>query len=122
MAEYDINEIFEPVILKIGDNKFKLRERTKTLGAKVDPIQKQLVELPADVKDPEVAELTIELIDTVLVPVEVEGVPRRHAKTVLAKAYAADEIGLDRLQAISEFLSEKFGDRRRPTSALLSDG
>lgn len=122
MAEYDLSQIFEDVVLRIDDQKFRLRERTHSLAAKAGLIRERLDALADDAADPEVAEPLMDLIDLLLEPVQVDGQTKRHAKTVLAKAYKQEEIGLDRLVAISGFLEEKFDDRRRPTSEMVSDG
>lgn len=119
MAEYDLSQIFEDVILKIGDNKFKLRERTPSLTERVSAIRAEILAMPDDAPDRDGAAKIIELVDAYLEPVDVEGETRRHAKTVLSKSYKAEEIGLDRIVAIQQFLDEKFEDRRRPTSELL---
>ena len=119
MAEYDMGDLFEDVVLKIGDHRFKLRERTISLSAKAEPLAQQLDEIPDDADDQVGAALLIELIDVLLEPLGDGNGTRSHAKTVLSKAYKNEEIGVDRLMAITEFLQEKFSDRR-PTSAATS--
>lgn len=118
MAEYQIADIFEDVVLNIEDFRFTLKERTHSLGAKVEPLQAKLRELPDDAEDPAYAALLIDLIDLVLEPQGDTNGTRKHAKTILTPAYKNEKIGLDRLVALSDFLNDKMENRRRPTSAL----
>lgn len=118
MAEYDISDVFEDVILKLGDHRFKLRERTRSLGEKIDPLEDKL---PSLEDDQDAAGVLIELIDMLLEPQGDGNGTRSHAKTILSRSYKNDEIGIDRLMAIADFLGDKFTNRR-PTSAATPDG
>ena len=122
MAEYQIGDIFEDVVLNIEDYRFKLKDRTHSLGSKVEPLQEKLRDLPDDAADPAYAELLIDLIDLVLEPQGDGNGTRKHAKTLLSPAYKNEKIGLGGLVALADFLNEKMENRRRPTSDLASGG
>lgn len=118
MAEYALSDLFEDVVIKLGDHRFQLRERTHSISGKLEPVEKRLVELPDDATDESAAELLIEVLDILLDPLGDDNGTRSHAKTVLSRSYKNEEIGLDKLIALSEFLKEKMDDRRPPSAAM----
>lgn len=123
MAEYTMEDIFEDVVIALDDHKFRLRDRTKSLGAKVDALEKRFdaVREDDDADEVQVTEVMIDLLDVFLEPVAngSDGT-RTHAKTILAKAYKADRIGSDRIVSLVRFCQEKQAERVDPPSRPTS--
>ena len=117
MAEYTMGDIFEDVVITIEGSKFRLRERTKALGEKVDKLQVQFNEMPDDAPDDEAVVPMIDLLDVLLEPLgDGNNGTRTHAKTIVKKEFDADRWGSDRIIALANFCQKKMGDRMDPFS------
>lgn len=137
MAEYTLDDIFEPTFITLGDKRFKLRERTRSLGEKFDGLQDRLVDLQtrvmramesegededAPTRD-ELVFLMIDMLDILLDPQgDGNNGTRTHAKTILKKSYEANEIGSDKVQGLLTFCQDQMEARTDPTSRLNGDG
>ena len=130
MAEYTMDDIFEPVVITIPEKKgntvtehrFRLRERTKALGEKADQFQRDFVGLPDDAPDEQAVELVIDFLDAMLEPLgDGNNGTRTHAKTILKKEYQADRWGSDKIIGLSNFCQRKQGERMDPQSAPRTD-
>lgn len=118
MAEYTMGDIFEDVVLEIEGSKFRLKERTKALGVKVDKLQDDFGKVPDDAPDDVAVQPMLDLLDLLLEPLgDGNNGTRTHAKTILKKEYEADRWGSDRIIALANFCQKKMGDRMDPFSA-----
>jgi hypothetical protein len=127
MAEYKLADLFEEVTIDLGDAKFKLKERTRALGEKVDDVEDKFIEIQGkdDATSDDLAVVIIDMLDMVLEPLgNGENGTRTHAKTVLSRAWKADKIGLDRLLGLLGFCRDKMVGQQDvdPTSALENEG
>lgn len=135
MAEYTMDDIFEPVFLTLeeGDqaHRFKLRERTKKLMAQFDKMAEEYAEAEerrekavAEGEDPSIDDavaMLLDQIDLFLEPVSENGT-RKHAKTILKRAYEGNEVGYDRLLAILEWCQQENEARLDPTQSRTRTG
>jgi hypothetical protein len=122
MAKYTMEDVFEDVVLEIGDGEYRLRQRTKTLGEKVIAKEQALANLPEDAPDEDHLVIALDLLDLVLEPLgngSGDG-PKTHVKTVLSKGYQADEVGADRIFGLLNFCRLKMMERLDPTSSQPS--
>jgi hypothetical protein len=132
MAEYTMDDIFEPVFITLGEGektaRFRLRERTKKLGAQFDKLSDQFDELQeqrtnaAEGEGPGIDEavyMLLDMVDVLLEPASENGT-RPHAKTILKKSYDNDNIGFDRIMALLAFCQEQGEARLDPTQSRLT--
>ena len=109
-----MEDLFEDVVIDLGDAKFRLRERTKTVGEKADSMQERFQGMESE---NDAAELMIEMLDLLLEPLgDGNNGTRTHAKTVLSKAWKENKIGSDRIIGLANFCLDKMTARVDPTS------
>jgi predicted nuclease with TOPRIM domain len=111
------------VVITIEGNRYRLRERTRAMGEKVDDLQTRFEELPDDASDSDSIPLILDIVDLMLEPLgDGNNGTRSHAKTVIKKEYEADRWGSDKIIGLSNFLQKKMGDRMNPFLDQPSDG
>ena len=121
MAEYTLDDIFEPVFITLDDKRFKLRERTKSLGEKFDGLNDRLNELRDQGDDADAHAPVLLMVDMLDILLEPQGDgnngTRTHAKTILKKAYESDQIGSDKIVGLLTFCQDQIEARLDPTSS-----
>lgn len=125
MAEYTLDDIFEPTFITLGDERFKLRERTRSLGDKFDGLATRLNELQeSDQADPDAPVfLMLDMLDILLEPQgDGNNGSRTHAKTILKKAYENDDLGSDKIVGLLTFCQDQMEARLDPTQSRQMNG
>ena len=122
MAEYNLDDLFEDVVINIGGQRFKLRERTKSLSQKADKLEATVKDVTDETPIGDAVESMVEFLDFMLEPQGNGDGPKQHAKTVLLRAYRNDEVSADRIFALVGLCQDKMVERMDPTSATRTDG
>lgn len=111
-------ELFDEIEVDLWGAKFKVREATKSLNAKMEEPYKRLeaVETDDDAEADQLVEALADVLDVLLEPLGDEEGKKVKAKTVLMREWNGDRISLGRLIALFQSLEEEVGTRRRPTN------
>ncbi len=114
-------DVFENVEVDLWGAKYRLREGTRTVATKL--IEKQVALDKVNDEDADaVVDAMADILDVLLEPLGDESGKKVHAKTVLVKKWEANELGLDRITAITNGIQDAQADRGRPPSAAMNGG
>lgn len=114
MARITAADLFDEFELDLWGHVYRLREGTKSVSAKIREREKAIDALPDDADEDAVFDALAEMLDVMLEPIN-DG-DRTHAKTVLTRKWKAQEVGLDRVEAITNLLAEEAVMRKVPPS------
>lgn len=116
-------DLFEDVEIDLWGNQFLLREGTLKVGEQYEALQKQLQDKDENEEATalEMATIYVDMLDIMLEPVAGESGKKTKAKTILLGKYKANEIGLDRIIALSNAIQAEAEKRGVPTPASTDE-
>lgn len=117
MPRIDMATLFEPFEIALSEGQeFVLREATLTAMERIEAAEDKVAEHQDGENKQAFADAVIALIDAYLEPVANGDGKKSYAKTILARQFKANEIGLDRLTRLSLMLQEEANSRFNPPS------
>lgn len=121
MARITAADLFEDVEVDLWGAEFRLRELTKKVSAQLT--EREAVLEGADENDHDaVIGAMADVLDVLLEPLGDGDGKKVRAKTVLVRKWDANEVGVDRLTAISDGIRRAAQERGNPTSPERNDG
>ena len=104
-------DLFPPFVVDLWGPTFSVRQPTRAVERKVQAALEEIENIPEDADDKVVVDALAELLDVLLEPLPDEDGKKTHAKTIVRKKYAAEEIGVAHIERMFELIAEQRAER-----------